>query len=578
MHALLIALSCTACVCFLDPALTRHLNTTLLWRNALPLFLAFFLCYGLSGRIFFTVWLMTGATWLLFKVNAVKELNMHVPLLPDDILLTHQISHNLGFFSHYVGYKYALLIGAVLVFLLALLAITYIERVRSKPSRKLRVIYTLIAAITLGTLFRGTGFWAEAYGESASLSDDEWDPVLTVQQDGLLADFIRMSQTPRLTIPVANVESVHKFAADHRSELIARATRAAPGELPDVVVVQSEAFFDPGVLRKVNLGQYIPNFDRLAALGITGSLTTPTYGGGTIRTEFETLTGYPMLAFPDITYPYFGLASPWMPTVPHRLEGLGYATVLYHPFRADFWNRDAVMPGLGFQESRYQDDFKSGARIGSFISDDTLFEAVLQRLERQKSQPIYLMAITMENHGPWNRNDALLDQLDHISLPTGLSPEGEEEFRYYLSHLIHGDRALGEFAAKLLARPRWTILLFYGDHLPALNTAFRDIGFDDGRSAPEEHTRYMILSNRPFDPQQRRHMNLHAYDLPALLFDVGKLPANGYLAFSSVIRQMNDRSSANTQTPRKELVFNGAIMEVRCRQPLELSGHCKGSH
>lgn len=573
MRVLFVAIICMACVWLLDPALTGHLNGALLWRNALPLFLVYLACYGLCGRMLSTLWLMTGATWLLFKVNAVKEFNMDVPLMPDDLLLTHQISHNIGFFSHYVGYKSLLLVGAVLVFLLILFAITRVERVRPKSSWKLRVAYTLVAVATLVTLLRGAGFWAEAYGDTSLASYDKWAPILMVQENGLLASLTRRFQMPGADIPVADMHLVYAFGEDHHDRLAARASRAVASELPDIVVVQSEAFFDPGVMRNVDFGQYVPNFERLAATGITGSLTTPTYGGGTIRTEFETLTGYPMRAFPEVVYPYFGLASPWMPTVPHRLQALGYATALYHPFRADFWDRDAVMPGLGFQQSHYQDDFKDASYAGSFISDRTLFSTVLQRLDQQKAQPTYLMAITMENHGPWNRSDALQDQLNGVSLPAGLSSEGREELRYYLSHAINGDKALGEFAAKLMARPRWTILVFYGDHLPSLNKAFSDLGFDDGKSAPEEHTRYMILSNRPFDPRLKTRMNLHAYDLPALVFDIARLPESGNLAFSSVIRRA-DALGKITPADHEKLAFNAAIMEVRCKKPLELTGHC----
>jgi phosphoglycerol transferase MdoB-like AlkP superfamily enzyme len=569
-----MALVCAASVWFLDPALTGHLNGALIWRNALPLFLLFVFCYGLSGRVLCTVWLMTGATWLLFKVNAVKEFNMDVPLMPDDVLLTHQVSHNIGFFSHYVGYKSVLLAAAVLVFLLVFIAIARVEQKRPKPSWKLRAAYALMAFTTFATLISGAGFWATVYGDAALPSYNKWAPILMVQQNGLVASLVRRLQIPRMSIPAADKQMVLRFDAEHRDELAARASRTVTGEQPDIVVVQSEAFFDPGVLRNVDFGQYVPNFERLAASGITGALTTPTYGGGTIRTEFETLTGYPMRAFPDIAYPYFGLASPWMPTIPHRLEALGYATALYHPFRADFWDRDAVMPGLGFQESRYQDDFKDAPHAGSFISDRALFDQVLQRLARQNDQPLYLMAITMENHGPWNRSDALQDQLNGIPLPQGLSSAGQEELRYYLSHVIYGDKALGEFTTKLLGRHRWTILLFYGDHLPSLNAVYSDLGFDDDRPAPEEHTRYMVLSNRPFDPQQRRHLDLHAYDLPALLFDIAKLPESGNLAFSSVILQMDRTPGKITPEAREALSFNGAIMEVRCRRPLEPTGRC----
>ncbi|GAB2586961.1 hypothetical protein GCM10027066_30410 [Dyella jejuensis] len=511
--------------------------------------------------------------WIVFKVNAIKELNMDAPLMPADVLLSHQMTHNIGFFAHYTGYRALLLLLLALVSVAVTGLVWWLEKKWYRPNWISRIIYVTLALTALITLFNGNGFWGAAYSSKALPGFDKWAPILTVRENGLMASLVKMSQAKPLTIPKPDTSIVKQFARDNKPELVELMHRQLPGELPDIVIVQSEAFFDPGVMKDVDFGQYAPNFERLASTGITGSLTTPTYGGGTIRTEFETLTGYPMAAFPLIAYPYFGLAADWMPTVPRRLASMGYSTELFHPFRSDFWNREDVMPGLGFHHSYYEDAFVGAQRAGSYISDHALFDTVLARLDQASTKPRYIMAITMENHGPWDRDDALMGPLKGKPLPSGLSPQGKVEMTYYLSHLVNGDEALGDFAKRLLARPRWTILVFYGDHLPALSAAFADLGFDDDKLPRHEHTRYMLLSNRPIATDQPRKIDLHSYDLPGLLFDVAGLPEDGYLALSSTMRRQRVREHAESGI-YEQLQYNAAIMEVRCQHALSLSGGC----
>ena len=579
VRLLLLSWFAVPLVLALDPMLFATLGTGLIWRNALPAALILLVIYGICGRLLFSMALSSLLAWLVYKANAIKELNMNTPLQPGDVLLGKQVLHNMGFFAHYTGHRFVLLLLVLILFAAVMVMLWRFERVGARAHSLLRIALTVVPVGMLYSMGVGSP-WQAVYSQRAMPSFQKWSPISSARQVGFLAAFVRMCQDTQFSIPNADKTSVMQFARTHAAPIRQRMTRTPPVLLPDIVVVQSEAFFDPGVLKQVDYGQYAPNFERLAATGITGSLTTPTYGGGTIRTEFETLTGYPMTAFPSIAYPYFGLAAKWMPTVPHRLQALGYTTTLFHPFHGDFWNRQAVMPGLGFQNSYYTEAFGDSGREGAYTSDATLFNFVIKKLEKPDASPRYSMVITMENHGPWNRDPgALVSLLKEKALPQGLSAQGRQEMTYYLSHLADGDAALSDFAAKLLQRERWTILVFYGDHLPALVNAYNDIGFDDGNRPDEEHTRYMLLSNRPLAPTESRQQALHAYDLPSLLFDTIGLPEDGYLALASVIRAERSGSNDALQQLTKDtsvdpLQRNAALLEVHCRRKLDASGEC----
>ncbi|HEX7368951.1 MAG TPA: LTA synthase family protein [Rhodanobacteraceae bacterium] len=546
------------------------MTIALFWRNCLPLVLVSLMLYGLLGRFLLAAWFTSVMAWLLFTINAIKLANMNSPLVPGDLVLKYQLLDNAAFFSHYTKGIFWLILG-LLVFVAVAIVFWRAERKHWHPGWAVRVVAIVLPLVLGFQMLHANRPWRAVYSDAALPGFQQWDPAAAEEQVGVLASLVRMSQDARVRVPIANQSLVATVAQKLAGTLRVRATRPVPSELPDIVVVQSEAFFAPEVMKGIRPGEFAPNFTRLSSTGITGSLHTPAYGGGTIRTEFETLTGYPMGAFPNIEYPYFGLASKWMPSMPRRLEHFGYATVLFHPFRGEFWNRAEVMPTLGFQRTYFEPAFGHAARAGKYISDRALFNFVLAHLAQYGNKPVFAMAITMENHGPWDENPGQLGQLlDNHPLPAGLSPKGTREMRYYLAHLMNGDAALGDFVQRLMARKRWTILLFYGDHLPALDQAFHDLGFDNSEDYTQQKTHYMLLSNRPLTP---RKLDLTAYQLPGLVFDVAGLPENGYLAFDAAGRVAVHRDGANGPD-MGQVMYNAARLEVRCRHAITLAGTC----
>ncbi|WP_266183428.1 LTA synthase family protein [Dyella humicola] len=563
--------ACLILVLALDPAMSPFPGWRLLWLNVLPIMLVALVLFGISGRAWLSAWIIGGVVWLLFVVNGIKERNMNAPVMPSDVVLESQLIHNLGFFSRYLQAHW-LAAFAALAFLAGAWVMGRLEHHRRRPVWGLRLLCILLPMTGLYGIYEDLGPCAGLYSDDALDGFELWNPIVAVDRVGLMAGLVRMAEESKVAVPHVQSKLVEDYARVNIDDLKARAARAVPKELPDIVVVQSEAFFDPGILKGIEPGDYEANFEGLSSSGISGFLKAPTYGGGTIRTEFEALTGYPMQAFPVIEYPYYGLAARWMPSVPRRLDSFGYETMIFHPYHGSFWNRDEAVSALGMRRSFYDDQFSEAERAGVYVSDHALFDSVLTQLDQKASGPRYALVITIENHGPWDGDIGELSSLlDGRKVPAGLSPAATQEMTYYLSHLVNGDKALGDFAQRLLARPQWTVLLFYGDHLPALEHAFAERGFDDGGANGEERTRYVLVSNRPIEHKQR---DLSAYELPGLLFDYIGLPEDGYLAFSASMRQKRLETPSENEAQRSETILNAARMEVLCGHSISLAGRC----
>ncbi|EJN37528.1 phosphoglycerol transferase family protein, alkaline phosphatase superfamily [Pseudomonas sp. GM84] len=261
--------------------------------------------------------------------------------------------------------------------------------------------------------------------------------------------------------------------------------------LPDLISIQSESFFDvrdlwPGVRPEV-LGQ----FDLLARESLAhGKLQVAAWGANTVRTEFAYLTGIPSERLGVHRFnPYRVLARQGLPSIASRLKAMGYRTVCIHPYDGSFYGRDKVLPALGFDEFIDVRAFNASEKAGPFIGDCAVAEKIRALLQAPgRKQPLFIHAVTMENHGPLH-----LETVDAHELPTWfdrpLQP-GMKDLAPYLRHIGNADRMLGMLRETLLANPNEALLCFFGDHVPILPEVYQAIG------APDGDTDYLLWSNR----------------------------------------------------------------------------------
>lgn len=270
------------------------------------------------------------------------------------------------------------------------------------------------------------------------------------------------------------------------------ATATQTGDsLPDLVSVQSESFFDvrdlwPGVKPSV-LGEY----DRLAGQSLArGKLQVAAWGANTVRTEFAYLTGIASDRLGVHRFnPYRVLARQGLPSIASQLKAQGYRTICIHPYDGSFYGRNKVLPALGFDEFIDVRSFNDSQKAGPFIGDCAVADKIRELLQDPtRRQPLFIHAVTMENHGPLH-----LEQVTAAELPSWFDRpllEGMDDLAPYLRHIANADCMLGKLRATLLENPREALLCFFGDHVPILPNVYQAIG------SPAGDTDYLIWSNR----------------------------------------------------------------------------------
>lgn len=312
-----------------------------------------------------------------------------------------------------------------------------------------------------------------------------FDPKQDIQTLGffnsLFIYFIQANQRKNLNELYALINAESPFQADVQPAL-AR---------PDIIVVQSESFFDVRHLTPAINSNVLKRFDSISASSRqAGRLVVPAWGANTLRSEYAFLSG---ISNQKLAYyrfnPYQFLQQQPSPTLASQLKKAGYRCICIHPNHAQFFKRDTVFPLFGFDEFIDIEQFKLAKRIGPYISDQAVVEKIIDVLQaEQDSKPLFIFAITMENHGPLHLEDGADSDLELIY--TAEPPPQHHDLTIYLKHLKNADQMLFDLTTALTTRSKENLLCWYGDHIPSMPTIYKALNFKDGRSD------YLLWSNR----------------------------------------------------------------------------------
>ena len=413
------------------------------------------------------------------------------------------------------GYEFVLntlCVRAIEQACLALLACSYVIPVYHARHdiplwRRRGVVCSVLACLSLAALMWNVTVpdWREDYGVTITY----WTTLNGPRTFGFLPSFITAVQDLEIEEPEGySAESAAKLEADYASQweqtYAADETRqAAEAQFdetqPSVIVVMNESFSDLSSIQCIaDAGYTGPTFlksgmnDALAS----GMLDVSVLGGGTCNSEFEMLTGISMAFIGPGKYPYSFYNFSGIDTLVGQFADLGYQTTAIHPNAADNWQRNRTYAAMGFDEFLSIDDFDENAeRLHLGIRDSVTYDKVLEVLA-SSDEPQFIFDVTMQNHGGYGTGTTPENYL------VDCRPNGEgndDELVEYLSCINAADQDLQAFVEQLRSLDRPVILVFFGDHQPALSTGYAEIsyGAEDEltRTERQYQTRYVIWAN-----------------------------------------------------------------------------------
>lgn len=123
---------------------------------------------------------------------------------------------------------------------------------------------------------------------------------------------------------------------------------------------------------------------------IKGYALSSVFGAKTPDSEWEFLTGNSMAFLPSGSVPYQQYMSKKPYSLVSTLKERGYSCISMHPYYASGWSRNKVYPLLGFDESLFIDDFDQTNIMREYITDQELYNKIIDQYEAKTSDENYL--------------------------------------------------------------------------------------------------------------------------------------------------------------------------------------------
>jgi phosphoglycerol transferase MdoB-like AlkP superfamily enzyme len=273
-------------------------------------------------------------------------------------------------------------------------------------------------------------------------------------------------------------------------------------DLPNVIFVQLESFFDVSYLKEVVCSEDpTPFFTSLKSQYPAGLLHVPSIGAGTANTEVEVIAGISVHNFGTGEYPYKTvLRKMTCESLAYNLGEIGHTSHAIHNNTGAFYDRNTVFPNLGFDafssiEYMYDVEYNE---IG-WAKDDIIITSVLEAMQNTAGKD-YIHAISVQSHGKYPNVPVNEDQPIKVECE-----ENQVEMEYFINQLHEVDKFMENLTDAIEALGEECIIVFYGDHLPTL-----DIGYEDLDGCTPYQTEYVVWNNCGIEKTDK---DLYSYQL-----------------------------------------------------------------
>ena len=312
---------------------------------------------------------------------------------------------------------------------------------------------------------------------------------------------------------------------------------------PNILFLQLESFIDPTTVKSIELSKDpCPNFRKLYSQYSSGELTVPACGAGTANVEFEVLTGLSVKFFGPGEYPYKSvLTEKTGESLAYDLDSIGYTSHAIHNHRAVFYNRNTVFSNMGFDTFTSLEYMKDVAKTPkNWAKDTVLTGCILDALNSTKGRDM-IYTISVQGHGKYPSEKVIENpEIEVLSAPT---EELKWKYEYYVNQIYEMDQFVKELTDELAKLDEPTILVMYGDHIPAL-----DITEDDLENGNLFGTQYIVWNNMNL---QKDDENLHSYQLAAHVMDMVDLQVGTIFTY-----QQNHKNSETYLSDLKALGYD----------------------
>lgn len=495
--------------------------------NLIVLGILFLLFYSITNKVKTSLIVLNILT-ILFALAEYYVISFRgVALLAVDITNIKTAMNVAG------SYSYSLNYNIYITILILVTTIPFIMNIKENAifKGKKKLIPILLTIVLIITFIFGMNITRV----DKKLKVKYFKPQETFEKKGMPLSFVRSMKDLIVVKPEGySKKNLEKIMKDFKSD------KKDNKDSPNIIIIMDEAYTDFTEITDIKISEdYVPYIHSLKENTIKGNLYTSVFGGGTSSTEFEVLTNNTSAFTPYGTNAYRAYINDDFPNLTTTLKDLGYNGIIaMHPYKPSGYSRDKVYPLLGFNKFISLKDFdKNTERFGRHISDKGDFDRIIEEYEKAKKEskgPFYLFNVTMQNHSPFKCEG--VDQTIKLNYN-----KNYPEANCYMNMIKYTDESVEKIISYFKKQKEDTLIVFFGDHEPKLETEFYDEVMKTYNKG-EEYTNLMKNNSQFFiwanyDIEESHDIKISANYLSNLILKTANLPKTSYNKYTEKLRE-----------------------------------------
>ena len=526
--------------------------------------LVYAMLFALTNHYRLSIIIGSIVCFLVGGVNHFVQLFRGSPFQLSDILAAGTAADVAG--NYIIAINYELLLAGSITFLAISLAIVADFQRKRRDWKSIAASVVLLVYIVSSSLY----FYNDKVWSKYSLKVDDWNLMLSYTNNGTMLSLAMGAKSMKAEKPEqyskeavqqtvqavldtdsANISqlgmdvkflntsgtAVRYVPQQNKKPGTAISNPAGSVERPNIIAIMNESYADLHSLGDFSTVFPVMNYYKsLNKNTIKGNLSVSVLGGGTCNTEFEFLTGLNMAFLPSGVMAYSHYIKDDLESMATVLQEQGYTPIAFHPGKASSWDRDKIYPNLGFETFYTVEDMDNPVYMrGAYVSDASDYDFVMKLFEeKDPDEKLFLFNVTIQNHGGY--------MLDTVGMKEWVAMRGDyrkyNQAEQYLSLMRASDLALKELITYFEQVDEPTMIVFFGDHQPNVETEFIEdlvgkpwTSFDMDEVQSRYTVPFFIWCN--YDIEEAYYDNISVNYLSTLAMEVAgvEMPAyNQYLS------------------------------------------------
>lgn len=455
--------------------------------NIMPVVILIIFLYGIFGKATVAYGIGSTAALAISLCNYYKLVFRDDPLLFEDILIFREAVNMSETYSLFLNTKIIVIVVIIVIITFLLyIAEKAVKKEYSTRKRVMTVTFLAIVSCIIYPVYRKDDVYA-SFSNYNDLNSNSQTQIYV--SHGFIYPFIHSISQSKEVVPDGY----------HEQEIVELLAQYTGEEIPEdkkvnVFAMMREAYVDFSQygIEGLDCSEY-DLYHQLQEESYSGKLHVNIFGGGTIYTEREFLTGSANIKN------YRGNVNSYV----WYFRQQGYRVEGSHPFHEWFYNRRNINPYLGFENYRFYENDYETMTDAYFPEDKYLYSEIYKDYiaNKESGKPYFSFSVNVQSHGPYDITKTRGEK--EYLVGERYSDECKNAMNNYMALIMDSDKELINFIGMLREEEEPVVFVLFSDHLPWMgdgNAYYDEMGMDFTQESDEANkmqytTEYLIWAN-----------------------------------------------------------------------------------